>query len=262
MSDSDAYKKKKAALASIFTIFGRKPVLEALQDKQLSISRLHLADSNQSGGTLDDILALANKRQIETLVHSRQALARISKNGKQDQGVALDIRLPGFDDYREYLQKHAQPVGNFIALDNITNPQNLGMIIRTVCASPIRALLMPRKGCARLDALVIKASAGTLFKASILWCDSLPEALQEFKQAGAGIFALSSQANHSLWDLPTSSAAAGSKVFVLGNETVGVSSEVASLCNESVRIPMENAVESLNVAVTAGIIAFHFRSPA
>lgn len=256
MTDSDAYKKKKQALTSILTIYGRKPVLEALENPQLSISRLHLADSNKPGGTLDTLIDIARKRNIETLYHSRQALARISKNGKQDQGVALDIHLRGFRDYREYLEQHPSLDGNFIALDKVTNPQNLGMIIRTVCASPLRALLLPRKGCAKLDALVIKASAGTLFKASILWCDELESALADFKSAGANIVGLSSKAQQSLWQLPTHT----SQVFVLGNETAGVSAVVARLCENYVSIPMANNVESLNVAVTAGIIAFNYHS--
>lgn len=256
MNDSEAYKKKKQNLASIFTIYGRKPVLEALENSLLKSTRLHLADSNKRGGTVDQILDLAEKKQIETVFHSRQALARISKNGKQDQGVALDISTPGFHDFREYLDKNPKPKGNFIALDAVTNPQNLGMIIRTVCASPTRALIIPRKGCAKLDALAIKASAGTVFKANILWCDKLEETLTDFKHTGASIVGLSGQAKQSLWEYQHSAC----NVFILGNETHGVSPAVEAICDQLVKIPMENAVESLNVAVTAGIIAFNSRN--
>lgn len=257
MNDSADYLKKKQSLNSVLTIYGRKPVLEALENNKLHISRLHLADSNKSGGTLDSILELANTLKIETQYHSRQALARISKNGKQDQGVALDVQLKGFIDYRDYLSaNNPSSQGNFIALDNITNPQNLGMIIRTVSASPVTALILPRKGCAKLDALVIKASAGAIFKANILWCDSLADALGDFKQTGASIVALSSQAKTGLWDRQYSTRT----IFVLGNETHGLSQEVEKVCQQRVCIPMENAVESLNVAVTAGIIAFSFYS--
>lgn len=256
-SDSADYLKKKQGLTSILTIYGRKPVLEALQNHALQISRLHLADSNKRGGTLDTVLELASAQNIETLYHSRQALARISKNGKQDQGVALDIKLKGFIDYRDYLERSSATLqGNFIALDNITNPQNLGMIIRTVSASPITALILPRKGCAKLDALVIKASAGAIFKANILWCDTLAQALNDFAQTGAAIVALSSQAQSSLWDYHRRA----NNIFVLGNETLGLSPGVENACQQRVRIPMENAVESLNVAVTAGIIAFGFHN--
>lgn len=78
----------------LFTLYGRQPVLEALQNPAIQPYKLHLADSNRSGGSLDDILKLADKREVPLAFHTRLALSRISRNGKQDQGVALDIRMP------------------------------------------------------------------------------------------------------------------------------------------------------------------------
>ena len=79
-------------LSKTLTIYGRKPVLEALQDIRLSPSRLHLANSNKPGGIVGQIEELAKTRAVDIQVHRHQALSRISKNGKQDQGVALDLR--------------------------------------------------------------------------------------------------------------------------------------------------------------------------
>jgi tRNA G18 (ribose-2'-O)-methylase SpoU len=123
-----------------------------------------------------------------------------------------------------------------LALDGITNPQNLGMIIRSACAGNIDAILLPQRGGAQIDPLVIKASAGTVFKAAILRCEKLVEALGEFRNQGASVCALSSHARLTLKEFqPT-----GPRIYVLGNETEGVSSEVARLCNEKVRIPMKS----------------------
>jgi 23S rRNA (guanosine2251-2'-O)-methyltransferase len=168
-TDSASYLAKKRFYNRMLTVFGRKPVLEALQDERLRPYRLHLADSNKSGGIIDELLQLAQRRRVEVLYHDRQALSRISKNARQDQGVALDIECQGFEEAEDFLAQLPERF-ELIALDSITNPQNLGMIIRSVCASPMTGLLLPEKGCARLDALVIKASAGTLFKARIVRC--------------------------------------------------------------------------------------------
>ncbi len=256
-NDSDSYRKKKQFFNQMLTVYGRKPVLEALQDPATRVYRLHLAESNRPGGIIDDILQWAEKKQAEVVYHDRQSLSRISRNSKQDQGVAVDLICEGYQDYRDYLSSQEtlssqDTQGDIIALDRITNPQNLGMIIRSVCASGARALLLPEKGCAKLDALVIKASAGTLFKATILRCEDLADALADFRQHGCNIYGLSSHAPMTLADVP----AEGHKVFVLGNETDGVSQPVAQQCNGLVRIPMNNGVESLNVAVTASLIAF------
>ena len=79
---------------AMITIYGRNPVLEALLDPSLSFFRLHLADSNKPADIIQQITQLAKERQVDIARHSKQALSRISKNGRQDQGVALDIITP------------------------------------------------------------------------------------------------------------------------------------------------------------------------
>ncbi|MFT7560916.1 MAG: 23S rRNA (guanosine2251-2'-O)-methyltransferase [Flavobacteriales bacterium] len=250
-SDSDAYLAKKALFDQMLTIFGRKPVHEALLDSNLSLIRLHLADSNRPAPIIKDLIKLAEKHGTEICYHSRAELSRISKNAKQDQGVALDIKPKQFGN-ADSLLANGELSGELIALDNITNPQNLGMIIRSVSAAGIRGLILPKKGCAKLDSLVIKASAGTLFKAPILRCDNLEDCLREAKKQGFAITGLDLKAKNTLGSLPASNK----RIYVLGNETEGISNTTRKLCTESVIIPMHNGVESLNVAVTASLIAF------
>jgi 23S rRNA (guanosine2251-2'-O)-methyltransferase len=98
--DSAEYRKKKAFFDKVLTVYGRKPVLEALQDEQLQCHTLHLAGSNRDTGIIRDIRQLADARGLSVKQHTREQLARISKNGKQDQGVALDILCPAFRSIR------------------------------------------------------------------------------------------------------------------------------------------------------------------
>jgi len=251
-SDSPEYLQRKQFFDQLLTVFGRKPVLEALQMPDVKVHRLHLAESNKKQGIIEEIIALAEAKGAELVYHSREELGRISKNAKQDQGVAADLICSGYGRCEDFLAKPSRSNYQLLALDSITNPQNLGMIIRSVCAGSVDGLILPEKGCAKLDALVIKASTGTLFKTRILRCKSLARSLKQFSQAGANVYGLSSHAKLSLGQIENS----GPAVFVLGNETHGVSKEVAEACNSLVNIPMNNGVESLNVAVTASLIAF------
>lgn len=250
--DSAAYLEKKRFFDSLMTVYGRKTVLEALQENSVNIYRLHLASSNKSAAILDEIITLAKSKGAEIVYHERNALSRISKNASQDQGVAADLRLAGYQTYQSFLAQPPSSRYRLLALDGIHNPQNLGMIIRSACAGQIEGILLPLKGGAQIDPLVIKASAGTLFKAPILRCQSLPEALKDFAQAGASLCSLSSHASKTLSQYNPESPS----IYVLGNETSGVSDAVFALCDEKVKIPMNNGVESLNVAVTAALIAF------
>jgi 23S rRNA (guanosine2251-2'-O)-methyltransferase len=247
MTDSQQYKDKKAFFEKVITLYGRNVVLEILQDKSIEIHKIHMADSNKTDATIKEILSLAEQRKLEIYYHNKAALSRISKNAKQDQGIAIDIISQSYNNASEI-----QNLKNFklIALDGIHNPQNLGMIIRSCAAGNVDGIILPKKNSAKISPLVMKASAGTLFKLPIYFCNALEDVLPQLKETQ--IYSLSSYAEKSIYD-----EVQGKKsIFVLGNESEGVSPEVEKICNDSLSIPMNRGVESLNVAVTASLIAF------
>ena len=295
MNDSDGYQQKKSRFDNMLTIYGRKPVLEALQDASIPIYRVHLANSNKKAPILVKIEALATERQITTEHIDKLALSRISRSSKQDQGVAADLALPGYQQLASFLKDYqVASQDRFLAVDNVSNPQNLGMIIRSAAASGIRGLIIPKQGSATLGALVIKASAGAIFKCPIIRCEKLSDAISQLQDRGVKVATLCSEDkgsedkgsedkgsedkgsenkgsknkdtenkrankkttsnNVSLQELTQQAPAA--TIFVLGNETEGVSSQTQSQADYSVFIPMHNEVESLNVAITAALIAF------
>ena len=229
--------------------------MEALQDNRLSPSRLHLADSNKPGGIVGQIEALAKTRAVDVQVHARQALSRISKNGKQDQGVALDLFCPEFDSLDNFIDAEVHWNNEFkaVLLDGITNPQNVGMIIRSCCAAGINAIFYPKGSVAALGPLVIKGSAGTLFSAPIIQCEEARLTAKSLQARGFDIAVLDSHAETSLFDFKP----AKPTVYVLGGETDGVDKTIKNAASVSLRIPMTNNVESLNVAVTAALVAFY-----
>ena len=247
MNDSQEYKDKKAFFEKIITLYGRNVVVEILQDDSIEIHKLHMAESNKTDGAIKTILSLAKKRDIEICFHNKAQLSRISKNAKQDQGVAIDIISQTYQNAKEIKELNSFKL---IALDGIHNPQNLGMIIRSCAAGTIVGIILPKKSSAKISPLVVKASAGTLFKLPIYFCNSLDEILKDLKDTK--IYSLSSYAKNSIYNIEKSDKS----IFILGNESEGVSSEVEKLCNDSISIPMNRGVESLNVAVTASLIAF------
>ena len=233
------------------TLYGRKPALEALLNPALTVHCLHLATSNRPSGIISQLLKIASERKIEVRHHDRLALSRISKNSKQDQGVALDIRCENFCSVNDFLIRKIRGK-TLLALDGITNPQNVGMIIRSATAAGVDGLLYPAKGVAALGPLVIKASAGTVFRAPIIHCDAVGTALAALKQAGFRIAVLDSGGDDSLYDFQPASPT----VFVLGSESEGISQQTLEVADIRIRIPMKNGVESLNVAVAAALVAF------
>ncbi len=249
MKDSEAYLAKKAFFDKMLTVYGRHAVMEALSDETLTIHKLHLSTSNKPSGELDRMIRIANDRGIPIAKHDKQALSRISRNARQDQGVALDVVMEHFVEETEILK---QKTYRIIAVDGVTNPQNLGMIIRSCAAGTIDALLLPTKGAAQISPQVIQASAGTLFRLPIIKTDDLVASLKRLAASDAHIFALEAHAPQTYRDIP----AEGKRVFVLGNESEGLSPTVRHVCTHRIAIPMARDVESLNVAVTAALLAF------
>ena len=250
MEDSAQYLAKKSFFDKIITIYGRNAVLEVLEDDSIEVYKLHFSDSNRSVAQLDRMVQIAKDRDIEIAYHNKKALSRISKNSKQDQGVALDIVLKYAINEDEFLKENRK--FRVIALDGIHNPQNLGMIIRSCAGGNIDAIIIPTKNSAQITPLVIKASAGTLFKLPIIKSKNFKVTLEKFKDSDSKLFTLSSHVTRDYKEVEYPNKT----VFVLGNESEGVSDEIESISSEAITIPMRRGVESLNVAVTASLLAF------
>lgn len=218
---------------------------------------LHLADSNRDGGSLKALRQAAAARDIDVRQHSREQLARISRNGRQDQGVALDVHCPAMRELDSYLQQAAAPAAaprqTLLAMDGVTNPQNVGMIIRSAAAAGIDGLLYADRGNPALGPLVIKASAGTVFRAPLLRCSSVADGSRQLLDAGFSLYRLQAGGQRSLFD---GRGFAQRSVFVLGGESEGLSAALQALPGDDVSIPMAAGVESLNVAVSAALVAY------
>ena len=237
----------------MITLYGRNAVLEALQDPSLDCRMLHLATSNRPGGAITELRRAARHRGVPERSHSREALARISRNGRQDQGVALDVHCPRLSEFESVLAPNSGDRCHLIALDGVTNPQNLGMAIRSATAAGIDGILHADRGNPALGPLVIKASAGTVFRAPLLRCPNVALAARTLQQDGFTLYRL--QAGAAL-DLQSAQPFARRALFVLGGETDGISDAVQQLPGEDLAIPMANGVESLNVAVSAALVAY------
>jgi 23S rRNA (guanosine2251-2'-O)-methyltransferase len=230
------------------TVFGRKPVLEALADRRLDVDKVILAD-NARGAAAKEIIDAAGARSVRVERASAHRVKVLAGNGKQDQGVLADVVAPRM---RRLADGLAARPATVLVLDGITTPANVGMILRTATAAGIEGIVVPRRGVASIDPLVVKASAGVAFHAPVLRCYTAEEACAALRDAGYPVYALDGAARQSLFDAALPRRAA----YVLGGETAGVSPEVREHVTGLVSIPMAGGVESLNVASAAAVLCF------
>ena len=231
------------------TVYGRKPVLEVLDDAGLQVDKVILADTAR-GPAANEIINAARARGVDVQRASAQRVKVLAGNGKQDQGVLADVIAPRMRLLIDALRERAPRT--VLVLDGITTPANVGMILRTATAAGIGGIVVPRRGVAGIDPLVIKASAGVAFRAPVLRVATATEAATTLHEAGYRLFGLAGNAKKSVFTatVPTRSA------FVLGGETEGVSEGVGALIDEWLAIPMAGDVESLNVASAAAVVCF------
>jgi 23S rRNA (guanosine2251-2'-O)-methyltransferase len=226
------------------------PVLEALNDTAITIERVLIA-RGAKGESVSNVLSAASARGVTVQRVTADKVTRVSGNGRHDQGVVAEIDAPGIAELDAWLLT-APASGHLLVLDGVTNPANVGLIVRSAVAAGLCAVVLPRAGSPDVGPLMIKASAGVALRADILRVQSAAEALDRLGAAGFETYGLRSRDATPLWRTVVGPRAA----FVLGSETDGVSPAVAALVTEWVSLPMANGVDSLNVASVAAIVGY------
>jgi 23S rRNA (guanosine2251-2'-O)-methyltransferase len=243
------------------TIFGRRAVLEALGAESVEIERV-LVDRSTPTPFRKDLKAAcrdpgSGEPTVELIEADRREVVSLSGDARNDQGVAAVIRLKGVTEADEFVEtlkgSRAKQPTRLIALDNVTNPQNVGMIVRSALASGMSGILWPTVGAPWVSGLIIKASAATVYRIPIVRCGALVEGLWTLRKHGFAIVGLDAASPQSLFDLEPAHRAC----YIVGAESTGLTDEVADQLDQRVSIPMAGDVESLNVAVAAALVCFH-----
>jgi 23S rRNA (guanosine2251-2'-O)-methyltransferase len=236
---------------TFITIYGRKPVLEALGDRGLRVDKVVLAEGVR-GEPVRAILDAARGRGVPVQRASAHRVKVLAGNGRHDQGVLADVVAPRMAPVAEFTAAldPGAPAA-VLVLDRLTNPANVGMILRSATAAGLDGVLLPRRGLPAIDPLVVKASAGVAFRAPVLRSGTVEEGCAALTEAGFGLYGLDARGD-SLLD----AALPGRVALVLGNETDGLSASVRPLLDGLLAIPMHGGVESLGVASAGAVAVF------
>ena len=240
------------------TVYGRKPVLEALADPALVVDKVVLAEG-ASGPAVRPLLDAAAARGVPVRRASPQRVKVLSGNGRQDQGVLADVVAPRMRPLEHFLDDLPPDAdARVLVLDGLTNPANVGMILRSATGAGLEGVLLPRRGAPAIDPLVVKASAGVAFHAPVLRSRTAADGLAALAEAGFVLLGMDGpgpgdgRGAPSLFetDLP------GRVVLVVGGETDGLTDGVREELHGTVTIPLAGGVESLNAACAATVACF------
>lgn len=233
------------------TVLGRNPVVECLR-AGVPATALHIAVGATSDERVAEAAQLAADTGIAILEVPRGELDKLA-GGALHQGVALVVPPYAYAHPDELLEIAADTgqAGLIVALDGVTDPRNLGAVVRSVGAFGGHGVVVPQRRAAGMTAVAWRTSAGTAARVAVARAVNLTRTLREYATAGYMIAGLDTEGSVSLDDFEL---AADPLVLVIGSEGKGLSRLVRQTCDVTVSIPMAGPVESLNASVAAGVV--------
>jgi 23S rRNA (guanosine2251-2'-O)-methyltransferase len=234
-------------------VAGRNAVLEALR-AEMPVEGIYLATHLESDDRTQEILEIAHTRSHPMFEASRLDLDKIT-DGAVHQGVAMKVPPYDYRDAEDLLDAAAEagepPL--IVALDNITDPRNLGAVLRSAGAFGAHGVLVPERRAAGVTASAWKVSAGAAARVPVARATNLARELAELKKSGCFVVGLDAGGDMQVGEL---AYATDPLVLVIGSEGKGLSRLVRETCDAIVSIPIATTTESLNAAVAAGITLY------
>ena len=234
-------------------VAGRNAVLEAMA-AGIPSKAAYVAEGAERDDRLRDILKLAADRGLAMLEVTRPELDRLT-GGAVHQGVALQLPAYSYAHPDDLLATalEADTPGLVVALDGITDPRNLGAIVRSAAAFGAHGVLIPERRAAGMTAAAWKTSAGAAARLPIARATNLNRSLRSYADAGMTLIGLDGTAGTVIGDV---TEVTGPLVLVVGSEDTGLSRLVREACDVVAAIPIDVEVESLNAGVAAGIALY------
>jgi 23S rRNA (guanosine2251-2'-O)-methyltransferase len=234
-------------------VAGRNSVVEALR-AEIPAKALYVAQYIDSDDRVREALKLASAQGIPLLEAPRHELDRMS-SGALHQGVMLVV--PAYEyAHPDDLLSSTFATGDvplFAALDGVTDPRNLGAVLRSVAAFGGHGVIVPERRAAGMTAGAWKASAGAAARIPVARAGNLTRGLEAYKKQGVVVVGMAASGSVALHELD---AATDPLCLVIGSEGKGMSRLVSEVCDITVRIPIASTTESLNAGVAAGIALY------
>jgi 23S rRNA (guanosine2251-2'-O)-methyltransferase len=237
--------------ASSEIVAGRNAVLEALR-ADVPVTTLYVAGRIESDDRVKESLKIVAERAIPVLETPRGELDRIT-DGAVHQGLAIQVPPYDYAHPSDLVDPEAPGIPLVVALDGITDPRNLGAIVRSVAAFGGHGVVVPARRSVGMTASAWKTSAGAAARIPVAQATNLTTALKDFRKAGFFVIGLDMDGDV---ELPSLELSSEPLVVVVGSEGKGLSRLVRETCDQIVSIPMTSGMESLNAGLAAGVTLY------
>lgn len=243
--------RRQQERSTVEVVAGRNPVVEALR-AGVPAQALYIAETVGNDARVAEATRLADAADIAVHRVPRTQLDRTAGRVPH-QGLLLAVRAYEYADPRSLPEQAASGPALLVALDGVTDPHNLGAVVRSATAFGCHGMLLAERRAAGMTAAAWKASAGTAAAMPVGRTVNLTRQLDSYRKAGMFVIGLAGDGEI---DLPDSTLLDGPLVLVVGGEGNGLSRLVRETCDQVARIPMSAGTESLNASVAAAVALY------
>ena len=232
-------------------LYGIHAVMEALKSKKRNVVQLYVADNKAGHRAVEEIIRLAKRNNVKIDRMDVKMMDRLTKGGNH-QGVlakAQPVRLMKLS--TALYESDGNKKDLWLAVDEMTDPQNLGAIIRSAACLGFSTIILPQRRTVGLTPAVYKVACGAVERVNIVEVSNLSNALLDLKEEGFWVYGADMDGQPI-----TQTDYASPAVLVIGSEGTGIREKSAENCDQIISIPQKGGVESLNASAAEGIIMY------
>ncbi len=225
-------------------LYGKHPVKAALNNQKRKIKKIYV-----TGNLSKEYKHYAREKKLNLEIVEKKYIDKMT-NFANHQNIVLECSTI----FQEGFSPKSIQTNRILILDQITDPHNIGAIIRSACAFNFFDIIIPENSCPEENGTIAKSSVGAIEQVNIYVVKNIANTMKRLKEDGFWAIGLDSHAKNTVsdFDFPQKCA------FILGSEGKGMRDLVKKSCDINLRIPMNQQSESLNVSCAASIILYHF----
>lgn len=232
-------------------IYGFHAVMEALSEAPQSLKCIFVSDSSTHRSEIKNAAQKANipLKQLGSDKKTRRTQDEVSHQGVIAEFIPRNLMLP----YKDFINTiDVSPKTALVILGELQDPHNVGAVIRNAAAFGAAGVLIPDHNQAQINGTVVKVSAGMAFRIPLVQVGNINTTIRDLKDKGFWVYGLDAEGHTTTqtetYDRPST--------FILGNESQGLRSKTHELCDSILSIPIDQRCESLNAAVSAGVVLY------
>lgn len=232
-------------------IYGIRSIIEAIESSK-EITRVYLLNTSGGSNLFKSLIRLLEEKKIKFSFVPKEKFRKYQdKNHQGAVAILSPVSILSIDELIAKTFSDKKPL-TYLLLDGITDTRNFGAIIRTSLAADVDGIIISQNNSAPINSDVVKTSSGAVFKIPIARVSNLKDAIIHLNSMNIDIYSLSEKGTNTIYEVNFKKSVG----IIMGSEDKGISKGIISLSQDTIKIPISNSIDSLNVSSAFSVVIF------